>query len=77
VRTDGRSLEDVRAAKKTLAARLRRVPEVNGVGITRVAGAYCLKVNLERETRAAIPRAVNGVPVRTEIVGKIRPRGAG
>lgn len=75
MRTERRSLDDVRAAKKTLAARLRRVPEVNGIGITRVAGVYCLKVNLERETDVVIPREVAGVPVRTEVVGRIRPRG--
>jgi hypothetical protein len=69
------SLDEVRAAKKTLEARLRRVPQVNGVGISRIEGYYCLKVNLIEATRAVIPREVNGVPVRTEVVGKIRARG--
>ena len=69
------TLDQARAAKRSLEAKLRRVPEVNGVGITRVDGLYGLKVNLASDTHAAIPSQVNGVPVRTEVVGRIRARG--
>jgi len=70
------SLDHVRAAKKTLQQRLRQVPTVNGVGITKVDGSYALKVNLTDGTRQAqVPSEINGVAVHSEVVGPLRPRG--
>jgi hypothetical protein len=43
-----------------------------GIGITRVGEDYALKVNLrEAGQKERIPSSINGVPVRTEVVGRI------
>ncbi len=68
------SLERARAAKRTLAERLRGVEEVNGIGLTRVGESYALKVNCERAPAAELPTEIEGVSVVVEVVGKIRPR---
>ena len=75
-RVTGQSLERVRAAKKAAEVRLRKVPEVNGIGITRVGTNYGLKVNLSGPPRRAsdLPAQINGVPIRIEVVGPIRAR---
>ena len=69
------TLEEARAAKRKAARRLARVPQVNGIGVVRVAAGYGLKVNLaEAVAPGVLPRAVDGVPLRTEVVGRIRRR---
>ncbi len=73
------TLEEVRAAKSHALEIFGKLALVAGVGITRSGkgNGYALKVNLtESPTRgAALPVEVNGVPVKTEIVGPIRKRG--
>ena len=62
-----------RAAKEKVKEIVAAIAAVNGIGITKVAGKYAVKVNLARETKetAAIPREVDGVPVVVEVVGRI------
>lgn len=70
------TLEQARAAKATVVRRFEAIGEIVGVGITRVGGSYAVKVNL-REAPSAdvdVPTQVDGVPVRVDVVGTIRPR---
>ena len=68
------TLEEARAAKPKAAALLAALPVV-GVGITRIGDGYGLKVNLsESVADDAVPQQVNGVPIKTEVVGEIRKR---
>lgn len=71
------SLEDAQAAKQQVARRLEGVAQVVGIGITRVDGRYAVKVNLNSplSTRVVLPESIDGVPIRVEVVGNIRPRG--
>jgi hypothetical protein len=51
------------------------VPQVNGIGVVRMDTGYGLKVNLAEAVEAGvIPQAVDGVPLRAEVVGRIRRR---
>jgi hypothetical protein len=52
------------------------VATVTGVGITRVGEGYGVKVNLGAapEEGTELPEAVDGVPVRVEVVGEVRKR---
>ena len=49
---------------------------VVGIGLTRVGDGYGVKVNLDAPPRAQanLPETIDGVPVRIEVVGPIRPR---
>jgi hypothetical protein len=66
-------LERARAAKSVLLDRLGGHPAVRGVGIARRASGYAVKLNLaEPKPRGLnIPKAVEGVPVVVEVVGRI------
>jgi hypothetical protein len=72
------SLESARAAKKHAARVIAsRVGEEVAVGITGSADAgYSLKINLTTAPRRGVelPDEVDGVPVKVEVVGKIRKR---
>jgi hypothetical protein len=69
------TLEQARAAKRKAARGLARVPEVNGIGVVRMETGYGLKVNLAQEVETGvIPEAVDGVPLRAVVVGRIRRR---
>lgn len=69
------TLAAARAAKRKAASRLARVPQVNGIGVMRVGAGYALKVNLAEPVGPdVIPDAVDGVPLRAEVVGRIRRR---
>jgi hypothetical protein len=69
------TLDEARSAKRKAAQRLTRVPQVNGIGVERVARGYGLKVNLAEAVEAGvIPEAVDGVPLRAVVVGRIRRR---
>jgi hypothetical protein len=69
------TLAAARAAKRKAGRRLARVPQITGIGLMRLAAGYCLKVNLAEAVRGGvIPKAVDGVPLRTEVVGRIRRR---
>ena len=66
-------LAAIRAAKVELLRQVGEHEDVVGVGITRNAAGFALKVNLSRVSSAVIPLEVHGVPVVKEVVGKIRP----
>lgn len=70
------SIEQARAAKEKALKGLGRTLAVVGIGITRVDAGYGLKVNLrEAPPRGvSLPDAIDGVPVRIEVVGRIRGR---
>jgi hypothetical protein len=74
--TPGSTLEQARAAKSEALGAFKRVARVVGVGITRIGRGYGLKVNLQRmpDTKACLPKEINGVPIRVEVVGKIKKR---
>jgi hypothetical protein len=65
-------LPQARAAKEYLRARLREQDGVVGVGIARTGHGYCLKVNVSTpELAGQMPPDVDGVEVRTTVVGQI------
>jgi hypothetical protein len=66
------ALEDARAAKAKLAEALAGNPAVNGIGIAPAGAGYELKVNLSQP--AEVPAEVDGVAVRTAVVGRITPQ---
>lgn len=69
------TLAEARDAKRKAAKRLTRVPQVNGIGVERVEQGYGLKVNLvEAVETGTIPEAVDGVPLRVVVAGRIRRR---
>jgi hypothetical protein len=68
------TLDEARAAKSKAVAILAALPVV-GVGVTRIGDGYGLKVNLSENVAAdAVPGDVDGVPIKTEVVGEIRRR---
>ena len=68
------SLEQARAAKAALAELLRDHPAVNGIGVAREEeDAHVVVVNLA-EAAEGIPEEIDGVPVRTRVVGPIEAR---
>ena len=69
----GATLDQARAAKEKMRTALAHRPEVTGIGITRHGAGYAVKVDLARAC-ADVPPEVGGVPVHTEIVGRIRKR---
>lgn len=62
-----------RAAKKTLAQRLSSDPGVAGIGLSRGATGYVVRVDLV-DVRAGmrVPVDVDGVPVVTQVIGTVR-----
>ena len=79
----GATLEQARAARQAALDRLARgrggALRVNGIGLARTAdGGWGLKVGLEAVAPAgtALPEEIGGVPVRYEVVGKVRTRTA-
>lgn len=72
----GIDIEKARAAKKKAGVLLEELAPGSAVGITRVPGGYAVKVNLRERlpTGVELPREVDGVPLRIEIVGRITKR---
>jgi hypothetical protein len=69
------TLQQARAAKAKAARMVSGHPDVNGVGITRDGDGYAVKLNLSARSKAdPLPRQIDGVKVRTEVVGSIRKR---
>ena len=70
------TISQARAAKQHALEIFSAFAEVVGVGLTRIDHGYGLKVNLgtKPEDSAILPRDVDGVPVRVEVIGKIRKR---
>lgn len=67
------SLEQARAAKTALAARLLGHPAVNGIGITPDGDGHAVRVNLNMPADD-LPDEQDGVPVRARMVGPIVKR---
>lgn len=70
------SLKQAQAAKAAAKRIVLRVDKAAGVGITRVGNDYAVKVNLSVPLRDAssIPKSIDGVAVKVEVIGAIRPR---
>lgn len=68
------TLDKARAAKARAQKVFSKLADVVGVGITTIGSEYGLKVNLSSEPTKDLPKEVDGVPVRVEVVGKIRKR---
>ena len=70
------TLEQAQAAKQTALQRFGTIGQVVGVGITRVAGEYAIKVNLSEPVGPGteLPTEIDGVRVRVEVTGTIRAR---
>jgi hypothetical protein len=68
------TVDQARAAKAKAAELLADLPVV-GIGITRIGDGYALKVNLrESVAENLLPTEVDGVPIKTEVVGEISKR---
>lgn len=70
------TLEQAQAAKQSALRRLGTIAQVVGVGISRVAGEYVIKVNLSEpiELGNELPTEIDGVRLRVEVIGTIRAR---
>jgi hypothetical protein len=70
----GVTLEQARAAKAAARRHFESVGTVVGVGVTRIAGDYAVKINLSEPLAEGteLPTEIDGVPVRVEVVGTIR-----
>jgi hypothetical protein len=70
------TLDEARAVKPRVLDEIGGKASVVGVGITRIDGGYGVKVNLDAPPAAGVhlPLAIAGVPLRIEVVGKIRKR---
>ncbi len=68
------TLDQARAAKQKALEVYGAHGRVVGVGITKLDEGYGLKVNFESAPArpGEMPEEIDGVPVRTEVVGKIR-----
>jgi hypothetical protein len=65
--------DQARAAKLKLLGQIEGMPGLVGIGITKVDEDYAVMVNLRQEGSIAVPVSIDGVPVRVEVVGDIRP----
>ena len=72
------TLARARAAKALALDRFGPLAHVVGVGITRVNDQYAVKVNLREPARPGVtlPTDIDGVPVKIEVTGTLRPRPA-
>ena len=70
------TLDRARAAKARAHIVFSKLADVVGVGITTIGSEYGLKVNISSPPSSSnpLPKEVDGVPVRVEVVGKIRKR---
>lgn len=75
---DDASLERARAAKGHALKLFSKLGDVVGIGLTRIDDQYGLKVNLSSTPKdlSLLPREVDGVRVKVEVVGTIRKRPA-
>ena len=69
----GATLAQARAAREAAKAALAGRPEVTGIGVAREGDGYAVKVNLTEDSDA-VPAEILGVPIRAEVVGRIRKR---
>ena len=73
-----KSLDRARAVKPRALEVFSKLGDVVGVGLTRIGDVYGIKVNLASAVKdeSTLPREVDGVPVKVEVVGTIRKRPA-
>jgi len=63
-----------RHAKRSPAIRsLAQRRQVNGIGITKYADGYALKVNLVEPLSVELPNEIDGVPIAVDLVGPTFP----
>jgi hypothetical protein len=69
-------LDEARAAKERAKSLFVGKASVVGIGLTRVGDGYGVKVNLDCPPApdADLPETIDGVPVRIDVIGPIRPR---
>jgi hypothetical protein len=69
-------LDEARAAKERAKVLFAKKASVVGIGLTRVGDGYGVKVNLgcPPAKDANLPETIDGVPIRIEVIGPIRPR---
>jgi hypothetical protein len=69
------SVEQARKAKTAVYNAFKKIGDVVGVGITRVDGDYAVKINLATppDPNVELPKRIEGVPVRVEVTGVIKP----
>ena len=68
----GSDLQQARAAKAKLMERLADAVGVAGVGLGKRDGGYVIQVNVSAELPAGtLPEEVDGIPVRSAVVGRI------
>lgn len=68
------TVEQARRAKVQVGHMVRHIPEVNGIGITRLGNGWAVRVNLvsKPSDTSKLPVAVDGVPIQTKIVGRAK-----
>jgi hypothetical protein len=76
VKTMSATLEQARSAKHLAEEAFAALADVVGIGITRASEGYAVKVNLRHPPAEGVdlPKEVNGVPVKVEVVGTISKR---
>lgn len=67
-------LAEAREAKEKLRADLEEHDGVRAVGLTWLDPGWAIKVEVDAPDES-LPEEVDGVPVQTEVVGKILPLG--
>jgi hypothetical protein len=69
-------LDQARAAKERAKSLFAGKASVVGIGLTRVGDGFGVKVNLDAPPApdADLPETIDGVPVRIDVIGTIRPR---
>lgn len=70
------TLQKARAAKAAVLKEFRRLPNLTGVGISKVAGEYAVKINLSAPMAEGtqLPAEIEGVPITIEVTGTIGKR---
>lgn len=67
------TIDQARAAKQRASALLAGERRVNGIGVGRVEGGFCVRVDLlEPLPSSAVPSVLDGVPVRMTVTGPAR-----
>jgi hypothetical protein len=72
----GVNIEQARAAKEKAKRQLSGNPLIVGIGLTRIGDDYAVKINVAAAPAdgPSVPDSIDGVPVRCEVVGKLKPR---
>lgn len=68
-------IEQARAAKAKLVARIGTLSALAGIGLTQIGDDYALKVNLTEDADGEIPEIpteIDGVTILQQVVGAIR-----